>query len=177
MGSAVAVTRDTHTAEDLRRIASTLKDARQVQRVQAISLVMEGWSRAKAAAFAYVERQTLRDWVERYNECGVDGLASLSSPGRPRLRTPNQAEELRQVVISGPDLNTDGVVRWLRGSCETVGRSLLRARSPSQHHGQMAASSAPDQDDGEAVPPEEGRGGAGGIQGELQGHRRGRIAR
>jgi hypothetical protein len=42
MGSAVAVTRDTHTAEDLRRIASTLKDARQVRRVQAISLVMEG---------------------------------------------------------------------------------------------------------------------------------------
>ena len=112
MGSAVAVTRDTHTAEDLRRIASTLKDARQVQRVQAISLVMEGWSRAKAAAFAYVDRQTLRDWVERYNECGVEGLASLTSPGRPRLLTPNQAEELRQVVISGPDLNKDGVVRW-----------------------------------------------------------------
>jgi transposase len=112
MGSAVAVTRETHTAEDLRRIASTLKDARQVQRVQAISLVMEGWSRAKAAAFACVDRQTLRDWVERYNECGVDGLASLTSPGRPRLLTPNQAEELRQVVISGPDLDTDGVVRW-----------------------------------------------------------------
>jgi transposase len=41
--------------------------------------------------------------VERYNECGVDGLATLTSPGRPRLLTPNQAEALRQVVISGPD--------------------------------------------------------------------------
>jgi transposase len=112
MGSPLAVTRDTHTAEDMRRIASNLKDARQVQRVQAISLVMEGWSRAKAAAFACVDRQTLRDWVERYNECGVDGLATLTSPGRPRLLTPNQAEALRQVVISGPDLGQDGVVRW-----------------------------------------------------------------
>lgn len=112
MGSPLTVTRDTHTAEDLRRIASNLKDARQVQRVQAISLVMEGWSRAKAAAFACVDRQTLRDWVERYNEYDVDGLASLTSPGRPRLLTPSQDEALHQVVISGPDLNKDGVVRW-----------------------------------------------------------------
>lgn len=111
-GSALAVTRDTHAAEDLRRIASTLKDARQVQRVQAISLVMEGWSRAKAAAFACVDRQTLRDWVERYNERGVAGLATRTSPGRPRLLTPSQDEALHQVVISGPDLGKDGVVRW-----------------------------------------------------------------
>ena len=112
MGSPLTVTRDAHTAEDLRHIASNLKDARQVRRVQAISLVMDGWSRAKVAAFACVDRQALRDWVERYNECGVAGLATLTSPGRPRLLTPNQAEELRQVVINGPDLNKDGVVRW-----------------------------------------------------------------
>ena len=112
MGLPLTVTCDAHTAEDLRHIASNLKDARQVRRVQAISLVMDGWSRAKVAAFACVDRQTLRDWVERYNECGVAGLATLTSPGRPRLLTPNQAEELRQVVINAPDLNKDGVVRW-----------------------------------------------------------------
>ena len=73
MGSPVQVTRDEPAAEDLRRIATGLKDAGQARRVQAISVVMDGWSRAKAAAFACVDRQTLRDWVERYNECGVDG--------------------------------------------------------------------------------------------------------
>jgi transposase len=112
MGSPLAVTRETHTAQDLRRIASNVKDARQVHRVQAISLVMDGWSRAEAAAFACVDRQTLRDWVERYNEYGVDGLATLTSPGRPRLLTPSQAGELRQLVTSGPDLDKDGVARW-----------------------------------------------------------------
>ena len=106
------VTRDEHTAQELRRIASDMKDAGQARRVQAISLVMDGWSRARAAAFACVDRQTLRDWVERYNECGVDGLATLTSPGRPRLLTPRQAEALREVVTNGPDLNKDGVVRW-----------------------------------------------------------------
>src|ERR1700761_98701 len=112
MGAPVKVTRYEHTAQELRRIASDMKDAGQARRVQAISLVMDGWSRARAAAFACVEQQTLRDWVERYNECGVDGLATLSSPGRPRVLTPTQAEELRQVVISGPDLSKNGVVRW-----------------------------------------------------------------
>jgi transposase len=42
----------------------------------------------------------------------VDGLATLTSPGRPRLLTPSQAEELRQVVTKGSDLSKDGVVRW-----------------------------------------------------------------
>ena len=136
MGSPLAVTRDTHTAEDLRRIASNLKDARQVQRVQAISLVMEGWSRAKAAAFACVDRQTLRDWVERYNEYGVAGLARLTSPGRPRLLTPSQDEALHQVVISGPDLNKDGVVRWR--CVDLVKQSAIRFCVREVHPSTMA---------------------------------------
>jgi hypothetical protein len=45
MGAPVKVTRDEHTAQDLRRIASDMKDAGQAGRVQVISLVMDGWSR------------------------------------------------------------------------------------------------------------------------------------
>lgn len=112
MGTPLKVTREEHTAQELLRLASDMQDAGQARRVQAISFVMDGWSRARAAAFACVDRQTLRDWVERYNEYGVDGLATLTSPGRPRLLTPSQAEELREVVKNGPDLNKDGVVRW-----------------------------------------------------------------
>jgi transposase len=112
MGSALTVTREENTAQDLRRIASATKDPGQARRAQAISFVLDGWSRAKAAAFGCVDRQTLRDWVRRYNESGVAGLATLTSPGRPRLLTPSQAEELRDVVMSGPDLNKDGIVRW-----------------------------------------------------------------
>jgi transposase len=112
MGTPVKVTREEHTTEELRRLASEIRDAGQARRVQAIAFVMDGWSRARAAAFACVDRQTLRDWVERYNECGVAGLGTLTSPGRPRLLTPRQAEQLREVVTTGPDLEKDGVVRW-----------------------------------------------------------------
>ena len=65
MGTPLKVTREEHTAQELRRLASDMKDAGQARRVHAISFVMDGWSRARAAAFGCVDRQTLRDWVER----------------------------------------------------------------------------------------------------------------
>lgn len=112
MGAPLALTRVEHTPQELRRLASEMKDAAQARRVQTISFIIDGWTRGEAAEFACVDRQTVRDWVERYNADGVDGLATLSSPGRPRLLTPHQAEELREVVVAGPDLKKHGVVRW-----------------------------------------------------------------
>jgi hypothetical protein len=87
MGSPLTVTRDAHTAEDLRHIASNLKDARQVRRVQAISLVMDGWSRAKVAAFACVDRQTLRErWLAKFGQ--VDKWSfCLRAASMPRIRS------------------------------------------------------------------------------------------
>ncbi len=112
MGTPVMGTREEHTTAELRRLASDMKDAGQARRMQAIAFVMDGWSRARAASFACVGRRMLRDWVERYNGCGVAGLRTLSSPGRPRLLTPRQAEQLREVATTGPDLDKDGVARW-----------------------------------------------------------------
>ena len=48
-----------------------------------------------------MDRQTLRDWVHRYNAGGVEGLISRTAPSpTPRL-TPEQMNELRDVVIAG----------------------------------------------------------------------------
>src|SRR3546814_9412497 len=59
-----------------------------------------------------MDRQTLRDWVHRYNAEGVAGLKSRSSPGRaPALSEPQRAE-LRELVIRGPDPALHKVVRW-----------------------------------------------------------------
>ena len=105
MGAAVKVTREEHTPQELWRLAAALKDAGHARRVQAISFVLDGRSRGEAAEFAGVDRQTLCDWVERYNKGGAGALATLTSPGRPRLLTPNQAEKLHGIVVKGPDLN------------------------------------------------------------------------
>jgi transposase len=79
----------------------------------AIALSLEGWSRRAAAEACGMDRQTLRDWVHRYNESGLGGLYD-----RPRRNGPLpslSAEEQAKVaewIEQGPDLERDGVVRW-----------------------------------------------------------------
>ena len=61
-----------------------------------------------------MERQTLRDWVRRYNAEGLAGLSDRRPPGRKPHLTPGQRAEVARWVERGPDLETDGVVRWRR---------------------------------------------------------------
>src|SRR5664279_1330002 len=67
MGVPLKVTRAEHLPQELRQMASEMKDAAQARRVQTVSFIMDGWTRGEAAEFACVDRQTVRDWVERYN--------------------------------------------------------------------------------------------------------------
>ena len=112
MGAALTVTRPDYTAEELRSIAAKTKDGDTVRRLLAIALIFEGCSRAAAAEQNGMDRQTLRDWVHRYNAEGVDGLKSRRSPGREPRLTEAQMAELREVVVKGPDPAKHGVVRW-----------------------------------------------------------------
>ena len=63
----VAVTRKEPGAAELRREAKRCRDAKAARRMLALALVLEGRSRAEAARAAGMDRQTLRDWVHRYN--------------------------------------------------------------------------------------------------------------
>jgi transposase len=109
----IAITRLERSAADLRAAAGRTQDAPVARRMLAIALVLEGWSRDAAAEACAMERQTLRDWVHRYNELGLAGLSDR--PRRngppPRLSAEQQAT-VKQWVEQGPDLERDGVVRW-----------------------------------------------------------------
>jgi transposase len=112
MGQAVAITNREHSAEDLRRLAARHKDAEVVRRLLALAQVLDGKSRTEAARQNGMDRQTLRDWVHRYNMAGVAGLASRVAPGpTPRLDEAQMAA-LEALVLAGPDPATDGGVRW-----------------------------------------------------------------
>lgn len=161
MGKAVEITRD-FSASELRALAAGTRDGAVVRRLLAIALILEGHSRAEAARLNGMDRQTLRDWVHRYNEEGVSGLGSRVSPGRPGSLNEAQMEELRTLVLEGPDPERNQVIRWrcadlrdeiaARWSIElherSVGRLLHRlamARlQPRPHHPQkdMAAQEA-----------------------------------
>jgi transposase len=112
MGRAVAITNRDHSAEALRRIAARHKDAAVVRRLLALAHVLDGGSCTAAARQNGMDRQTLCEWVHRYNAAGVAGLASRVAPG-PTLRLDEtQMAELEALVLQGPDPETDGVVRW-----------------------------------------------------------------
>jgi transposase len=111
---AVAITRTELSARELRAVAAKAKDAKAARRMLAIALVLEGVDRKTAAASCGMDRQTLRDWVHRYNAEGLEGLSNRRSAGpTPRL-SPAQKAELAQMVREGPDPCVDGVVRWRR---------------------------------------------------------------
>jgi len=59
-----------------------------------------------------MDRQTLRDWVHRYNAEGLAGLLDRQRSGRPPRLTAAQEVEIARIVEAGPDLETHGVGRW-----------------------------------------------------------------
>jgi transposase len=110
----ISITRRELTAAQLRAAAAKASDARAARRMLAIALVAEGVDRKTAAETCGMDRQTLRDWVHRYNAEGLSGLTNRKSPGRQPWLTPAQKAELAVLVEQGPDPERDGVVRWRR---------------------------------------------------------------
>jgi transposase len=111
---AVEITRRELTATELRAAAGKTRDARAARRMLALALVLEGADRTTAAETCGMDRQTLRDWVHRYNGEGLAGLTNRRGPARPRQLAPDQMAELAAWVEAGPDPARDGVVRWRR---------------------------------------------------------------
>jgi transposase len=130
MRMTVAVTRRELSAAELRREAVRCRETAAARRMLALALVLEGGSREAAARAAGMDRQTLRDWVHRYNAQGLAGLHDRPRPGRKPRLTPEQMGELEQVVEQGPDPETDGVVRWRRVDLQ----ALIKARFDVELH-------------------------------------------
>jgi transposase len=121
MVAAVAITRTELDAAGLRRAAGRERDAAASRRMLALALVLEGLTRTKAARTAGMDRQTLRDWVHRYNAEGLAGLRDrVGGTGPKRRLSAEQEAELAEWVRRGPDLATHGVVRWRRADLTRV---------------------------------------------------------
>ena len=113
MGAAVRM-RDDYSGDELRALAAKSQDGAQVRRLLALAAIADGASRAEAAAIGLMDRQTLRDWVIRFDAEGPDGLVNKTSPGRPAKLKPEQKEELRQLIEDGPQEHDRDLARWRR---------------------------------------------------------------
>jgi transposase len=119
--ASVTITRTDFTSAELRVEARRTDDTKQTRRLLAIAMVLDGVPRAMAAETCAMDRQTLRDWVHRFNAEGISGLSDRLRPGRPSSLSAAQQAEVANWVEAGPDLEKDGVVRWRRADlCERI---------------------------------------------------------
>jgi len=105
------------TAQQLRAAAAKSKDARAARRMLAIALVLDSADRKMATESCGMDRQTLRDWVHRYNAEGLPSLSNRRPCGSSCLLSPTQNEDLATGVPNGPDPATDD-------SCAVRGKPL-----------------------------------------------------
>ena len=122
--------RDDYQAKAVRALAARAKDGKQARRLLSIAAVYDGMSRADAARIGGMDRQTLRDWVHRFNDEGPVGLIDRKGPGAAAKLTQAQLADLARLVEAGPDRERDGVVRW---RCIDLKR-LIRERFGVDYH-------------------------------------------
>jgi putative transposase len=119
MPSAVRL-REDYSAEELRTLARRSKDVSQSRRLLSLAAVRGGMDRAAAAKIGGMDRQTLRDWVHRFNASGPEGLIDNRTEGpKPRL-SEEQLAQFAKIVEAGPDHEKDGIVRWRRVDLKRV---------------------------------------------------------
>ena len=137
MASAVRL-REDYSAAELRALARRSKNVNQSRRLLSLAAVRDGMDRGSAAKIGGMDRQTLRDWVHRFNGSGLEGLVDNWTEGpKPRLSA-EQLAQFAQIVEAGPDREKDGVVvlasarpqaRHRREVRRRVSRALCRKAS------------------------------------------------
>ena len=100
------------TPAELRALARRERDGRVGARLLALANALDGMGREAAARAAGMDRQTLRDWVPRYNAEGVGGLRDRPRAGRPCRLDEGRQATLKTLVLRGPRLERDGCVAW-----------------------------------------------------------------
>ena len=95
MPSAVRL-REDYSVEELRALARRSKTVNQSRRLLSLAAVRDGMDRGAAAKVGGMDRQTLRDWVHRFNALGPEGLIDNWTQGpNPRLAADQLAEGRR----------------------------------------------------------------------------------
>ena len=100
------------SSDELRRLARSSRDAKQVRRLLALAAIRDGGSRTEAARIGGVGLQIVRDWVLRFNAEGPEGLIDRRAPGKAPTLNAEQRAALARAVEDGPEPWRDGVVRW-----------------------------------------------------------------
>ena len=86
----------------LHKEALSEKAPRVALRIQGILLSLEKHSVPDIARLLHSERTTVHGWVKRWNEYGTESLLEGHRSGRPPRMTQHEAQQLRDIIDSGP---------------------------------------------------------------------------
>lgn len=89
------------TEAELETVMNALPDQKQFKRLFALLMIFRGMPPRDVAAGCFVDRQTLRNWIKRFNAEGIDGLLDRPRAGRPR-KIPPELDDRLQSVLSDP---------------------------------------------------------------------------
>jgi transposase len=93
------------------------------RRVRAGRLLMQGKPPAEVAAAVGAPRQTVYRWLDVLSAEGLDGLRVMSKGGRPAQLDAEQHEELRRILLAGPQAAGFGTELWtIKRVRETIKR-------------------------------------------------------
>jgi transposase len=93
------------------------------RRVRAGRLLMQGKPPAEVAAAVGAPRQTVYRWLDVLSAEGLDGLRIMSKGGRPAQLDAEQHEELRRILLAGPQAAGFGTELWtIKRVRETIKR-------------------------------------------------------
>ena len=109
-----------YSSDELRRIARHEEDRRAAMRMLAIAAAIDGMPRPEAARCGDMTDQALRDAIRRYNTEGLDGLHDRARSGRPCKLGEDRRRELCELVLAGPDVETDGLSAYTRDDAAKI---------------------------------------------------------
>ena len=133
MPSAVRMRTD-YSAQALRSLAKRSRDNNQSRRLLSLAAVLDGMRREDAARIGGIDRQTLRDWVRRFNKASPERLlADGFEADTPLFGREDKLDELldpAQIVqVIDADASQKKVFEEVRRSASLVVQESRRARA------------------------------------------------
>ncbi|KXB08733.1 hypothetical protein AKJ56_00535 [candidate division MSBL1 archaeon SCGC-AAA382N08] len=88
--------------ESLKELRGKMDDPKVRDRITAVIMEVKGYKRGEMADLLSVHRETVRLWIKRFDESGVEGLWDEERPGRPSKISGSEKERLREDLKGSP---------------------------------------------------------------------------
>ena len=105
---------ESNEIKELKRLSRKTRDPRMKTRYDAVRLSLQGRSKSEIAGILGVTYQTVRNYINAYNESGVECLAIDKPTGRTRKLTDEQEGLLYECISSKlpKDVGFEPFVNW-----------------------------------------------------------------